>query len=243
MSDVVLSLAQLAGSTGRGVRVAVVDSGVHVGHPHVASVTGGAAIDEQGQLSGDFSDRLGHGTAVTAAIHEKAPDASILAVRIFDRSLSASGRALVEAIRWAAAERVHLINLSLGTQSEEHRAALQSAVAHASSLGAIVVAAAPEPGACWLPGALPGVVAVTLDWSCPRDQIAATIEESLGLNVSASGYPRPIPGVDSGRNLRGTSFPVANATGLLALLLEGRPAGSVDEIRRVLKGSDLRKTL
>jgi hypothetical protein len=37
--------------------------------------------------------------------------------------------------------------------------------------------------------------------------------------VRASGYPRPIPGVPPERNLKGISFAVANATGLLCLHL------------------------
>ena len=41
-------------------------------------------------------DRLGHGTAVAAAIKEKAPDAEIYAVKVFDRALSAS------VTRWCA---------------------------------------------------------------------------------------------------------------------------------------------
>jgi hypothetical protein len=39
--------------------------------------------------------------------------------------------------------------------------------------------------------------------------------------VRASGFPRPIPGVPPERNLKGLSFAVANATGLLAVALEG----------------------
>ena len=54
--------------TGRGVRVAVIDSGVNTTHPHVGEVAGGIAIDEQGIERADYLDRLGHGTAVTAAI-------------------------------------------------------------------------------------------------------------------------------------------------------------------------------
>ena len=74
--------------TGRGVRVAVIDSGVNATHPHVGEVAGGIAIDEQGVERADYLDRLGHGTAVTAAIREKAPDAELFAVKVFDRSLS-----------------------------------------------------------------------------------------------------------------------------------------------------------
>ena len=74
--------------TGRGVRVAVIDSGVHAAHPHIGSVAGGVAIDEDGREHEDYVDRLGHGTAVAAAIKEKAPDAELYVVKVFDRSLS-----------------------------------------------------------------------------------------------------------------------------------------------------------
>ncbi|NIR78361.1 MAG: hypothetical protein GWO00_08270, partial [Gemmatimonadetes bacterium] len=55
------------------IRVAVVDSGVNVPHPHLPGVAGGVAFDVEGRESGDWVDRLGHGTAAAAAIHEKAP--------------------------------------------------------------------------------------------------------------------------------------------------------------------------
>jgi hypothetical protein len=218
-----LSLAGLAGRTGRGVRVAVIDSGISAGHPHVGAVAGGVAFDHDGRRSDDVADRLGHGTAVAAAIREKAPDADLLVARVFDRSLATTGTALVAAIRWAAAERASIINLSLGTLNAAHRDALAAAVADAAVRQAIVVAAAPEAGKAWLPGALPGVVSVEEDWSCPRDQCVFSLDEQSRLRVRASGYPRPIPGVPVERNLRGRSFAVANATGLLALAIESPP--------------------
>ena len=217
-----LALADFAGRTGRGVRVAVIDSGVHATHPHVGGVSGGVAFDTDGREHEDVVDRLGHGTAVAAAIREKAPEAEILAVKVFDRSLSATGTALVRAIEWAAAHSAALVNLSLGTTNQHHRAALAEAVARASAAGAIVVAAAPEPSACWLPGALPGVVAVEVDWDCPRDACRVSAD---GLRLRASGYPRPIPGVSPERNLKGLSFAVANVTGLLALALDAAGPG------------------
>ena len=59
--------------------VAVIDSGVHAEHPHVGSVAGGVTIEPDGEAHADYLDRLGHGTAVTAAILDKAPDADIQA--------------------------------------------------------------------------------------------------------------------------------------------------------------------
>ena len=87
--------------TGRGVRVAIVDSGVHAAHPHVGGVSGGIAIDADGAEHEDFVDRLGHGTAVAAAIREGAPDAELFAVKVFDRTLSTNVRSLIAAIDWA----------------------------------------------------------------------------------------------------------------------------------------------
>ena len=83
-----------------------------------------------------------------------------------------------------------------------------------------LVAAGPQEGTRWLPGSLPGAVAVQLDWACPRDQARVIAADAgPGVTVAASGYPRPIPGVPPERNLKGVSFAVANVSGLLALHL------------------------
>ena len=223
------SLAHAAGRTGRGVRVAVIDSGIHAAHPHVLGIDGGVAIGEDGVIGADASDRLGHGTAVAAAIREKAPDAALVAVKVFDRELQTTGRALVAAIRWAIGARVALINLSLGTTNEEHERDLAAAVEDAARAGAVTVAAAPESDARWLPGALPGVIGVTADFACPRDACRIAIENDV-LRLTTSGYARPIPGIAPDRNLRGPSLAVANATGLLAVVAEGAPPGMGREL-------------
>src|SRR6188474_1623779 len=150
------------------MRVAVIDSGVHAGHPHVNGIAGGVGIDSEGGEHDDFVDRLGHGTAVTAVIREKVPTAEILAIKVFDRELAASGLALVAGSRWALRQGVQFINLSLGTLNPEHEPALAQVVAEAQDTGTILIAAGPEPGKDWLPGSLPGVWKVHLDWTLPR---------------------------------------------------------------------------
>lgn len=226
------SLSALAGKSGAGVRVAVIDTGVHADHPHVGGITGGIGIDQDGRATDDLQDRLGHGTAVAAAIREKASAVDLLAVKVFDRRLVTTGIALVEGMRWAVGQRVDVINLSLGTTNEAHRDVLVAAVAEAEAAGALVVAAAPQPDANWLPGALPGVVAVDVDWMCPRDECRVTVADDGKVTMRASGYPRPIPGVPVDQNVSGLSFAVANACGFIALMLEGRSdrrAGQVEE--------------
>lgn len=216
--------------TGRGVRIVVVDSGVHAAHPHVGGVAGGVGIDADGTTHDDFVDRLGHGTAVAAAIREKAPEADLWAVKVFDRRLAASMDALVAAIDWALTCHAHLINLSLGTANPAHERWLRDAVARARAAGAWIVAAGTQEGVRWLPGSLEGIVSVTLDWTQPRD--GCTLDVPIGSAgtvgatryARASGFPRPIPGVPPERNLKGSSFAVANTTGLLALAMQEPPA-------------------
>jgi subtilisin family serine protease len=233
MQRFTFSSASLPGRTGRGVRVAVVDSGIHAAHPHVQGISGGLAFHDHGGVTCDVVDRLGHGTAVAAAIREKAPGADLIAVKVFDRSLAATALVLANAIRWAS-QHVTLINLSLGTTNSQHEAALEAAVREALPRGTLIVAAAPHDDCRWLPGAIPGVIAVEADWDIDRNTCEVVPFGGDGLRLRASPYPRPIPGVPRERNLKGVSFAVANATGLLALVLQDRPVSSPDELVAML---------
>jgi hypothetical protein len=190
------------------MRIAVIDSGVHEGHPHVGLVAASVHITVDG-LGGDPVDRLGHGTAVAAAIREKSPEADLFSVKVFDRRLSANISAILRALVWCREEHMDLINLSLGTGNPEHRAPLIEALEG----NAIVISAADM-----LPGSLPGVVAVAADPGCHRHEF-----RHQGGVFFASPYPRPIPGVPESRNLQGTSFAVANMTGLAAHALISSP--------------------
>lgn len=203
----------------RIIRIAVIDSGVHAGHPHVGGVSGGIGVDEAGRAHHDYLDRLGHGTAVTAAIREKAPAAEIFAIKVFDRELAATGKALVAACQHAIENGAQILNLSLGTQNREHEAELERVVRRAHENGAIVIAAGEQGGVRWLPGVIRGVWPVMLDWAVPRDECRVSGCAAKELVLRASGFPRPIPGVPAERNLKGLSFAVANVTGLVAAAL------------------------
>ena len=203
-------------TTGTAVVVAVLDSGVHASHPHI----GEAAIAETASIDPAFEDtvdRLGHGTAVAAAILDLAPECRLIVGKIFDRSLTTNAQILARGIEWAAERGARLINLSLGTANTAHTKLLSDAVARATDAGAVVVSAREAKGVVWLPGALPGVVSVTANADLQRD----TVRVEKGVVVAAP-YPRSIPGVPKDRNLSGVSFAVANVTGHLARLLERR---------------------
>ncbi|WP_420449991.1 S8 family serine peptidase [Candidatus Palauibacter sp.] len=205
----------LRGRTGRGVSIAVIDSGAHPGHPHLGLLAGGIALTSDGNAHDDLTDRLGHGTAVTAAIQEKAPGARVHVARVFHDELATSARTLAKAIDWAGERGCRVANLSLGTPRQSRIEVLQPVVDRAVERGTLVIAAYSHEGQLQLPGSLPGALGVCLDWDLSRHEIR------IGRRVLyASGYPRPIPGVPPTRNLNGISFAVANATGMVALALE-----------------------
>ena len=197
--------------------VGVIDSGIHADHPHIGAVATGAAFDAEGDIHEDTADRLGHGTAVAAAIQDLAAAARVCPLKVFDRTLDTSVEALVAAIDWAALHRLPLLNLSLGTKDRSRAAALVDAVGRARAVGSIVVAAGSDRGIDWLPGTLDldGVLRVELDWTCPRGSHTVTGGPEAPV-FRTCGYPRSIPGVDPERNLKGLSFAVANVTGIAA---------------------------
>jgi subtilisin family serine protease len=230
-----LDSAPFAGRTGAGVRVAVIDSGIQAPHPHVPAVAGGASLvvdAERGAVAveeGAYADRIGHGTAVAAAIHEKAPGAQLLAVKVFRVKLATSAALLAAAIEHAAARGARILNLSLGTESDAHAALLETAVARARSAGGLVVAALESSGRPCYPGWLAGTAAVVADAACARDEIGVVRRDSRVV-FRASPLPRPIPGVPPERNLSGVSFAVANVSGFLARLFEGGEGLDVEAV-------------
>ena len=215
--------------TGKGVRVAVIDSGVNPNHPHVNGVAGGTAI---GCEDDSYLDVLGHGTAVLAAIKEKAPEAEFYAVKVYYRSLRTNFECLAGAFRWAIEHQMDVINMSLGTANNAYEAQMTSLIQLAEEAGTAVVAAVEMESLPAFPGSLPGVIGVGVDWECPRD--AFYFEASYPRpRWLASGYPRTLPGVHPLRNLYGVSFAVANMSGFVARAcqgVKGEPGTTIDRV-------------
>ena len=150
-----------AGATGKGITVAVIDTGIDVDHPDLVANISPDSIDIVTGDAETLNDANGHGThvsGITAAVkndigvHGVAFNATILAIRVdvFDIGLCPSPACVIEqldianALDYAVANGADVINLSLGQLdfpsgegALEYMAALQAAV----DSGAIVVAA------------------------------------------------------------------------------------------------------
>jgi hypothetical protein len=234
-SDAVLSLSPPSeGGPGRCVRVAVIDSGVNPRHPHICGLEGGICVAPDGVVtSGDYSDYLGHGTAVTAAIQEKAPEAKYFAIRLFQTSLRSTIDGLIGALEWAIEQKMDVVNLSLGTRNSFHAPRFEPLISRANEQGTLIVAAREANGELCYPGSLPGVINVGLDWEVPREtyQLEQLPE---GPIFFASGYPRSLPGMSRERNLHGISFAVANMCGFVIHACAAAETQSFDAISAAL---------
>ena len=117
------------GRTGRGVRVAVVDSGIDTEHPDlkgkvkesVEAVAEDGRIDFRPSTSGD---QAGHGTACAGIIASVAPDVELYSVKVLGPKASGSGDMFLVGLDYAIKQKFHVINLSLGTTKREFFAPL-----------------------------------------------------------------------------------------------------------------------
>ena len=101
----------LAGFTGKGKRVALIDSGVLRNHPDLAS----HIVDEVDFTGEGSEDRYGHGTMVALTLLHRAPDAEIVSVKAIDGSGRGGAGMLLRAMAWVTKRAdVAVVNMSLG---------------------------------------------------------------------------------------------------------------------------------
>jgi hypothetical protein len=220
-------------ATGKGVKIAVIDSGVNIRHPHIVSSSTFGVVLASDEAGASWEDQIGHGTAVMAAIQEKAPEAEYHAVKLFGPSLRSTARRLIEAIEWSIDNRMDLINLSLGTTNLDYKDELQTLVRKALDANSLIVSAHAAGDLPALPGVLEGVIGVDVDWELPRGQYRIKDESGKAVFV-ASGFPRGLPGLPQSKNLHGISFAVANMTGIIARAVETSQTKSYEGICKVL---------
>ena len=135
------------GRTGRGVRVAVVDSGIDTEHPDlkdkvkesVEAVAEDGRIDFRPSTSGD---QAGHGTACAGIIASVAPDVELYSVKVLGPKASGSGDMFLVGLDYAIKQKFEIINLSLGTTKRDFFAPLHDLLDRAYQSGCIVVSAA-----------------------------------------------------------------------------------------------------
>src|SRR3981081_833235 len=160
----------LATGTGKGGRIAILDSGIEIDHPNLVGISlldDLHVVDAGVQIEvkpGDGSDIYGHGTAVTGVIRRIAPDAQIGSIRVLGANLGSRTVIIREGVRQAIDRGYHILNCSFGCGLPEHIFQYKEWIDEAYLKGIHVVSACnnydfttPE----W-PGYFPSVVATTM---------------------------------------------------------------------------------
>jgi subtilisin len=228
---------ELGGATGRGVRVAVIDSGwdrsIH--DPRVLpGVSFVHPADDFAMARGDDDqDVLGHGTACADLILRIAPDARIIPVRVFGRVLETSPGTLQTALRWAIEAGVQVINVSLGTRLKGTLYPLYTACEIARQAGIVVVAAGDNARQWSYPAIFENVIGV--DAARFDSPWHFHYRPDDAMECVAWGVDHPVLWVGGERiPKQGTSFAAPNVAGIVALILERHPGATLEQVRDLL---------
>ncbi|MFJ3894734.1 S8 family peptidase [Streptomyces sp. NPDC090083] len=232
--------AALAGATGHGVRVCVVDSGIEGGHPRIGPVDGSWVVvkDADGlrvERTGP-DDPCGHGTACASIVRKVAPDCELHSVRVLGERFSGTGDILLEGLRWAVRQGFDLINMSLSTTRTRFAEDLHALTDEAYFNGSVIVAAAHNSPVESFPWRFASVISV-----------GSHGEDDSGLHLY---NPRPpveffAPGQNvevgwlGGSTIRttGNSFATPYITGLCARLLSASPRMTPFQLKSALYAS------
>ncbi len=235
--------------TGRGILVAVLDTGVTASHEALADriapggwdfVSGdGDPSDESFGLDEDgdglIDEGAGHGTMVAGLVHLAAPDAQILPVRVLDDEGRGSVFNVAKGIRHAAQQGAQVINLSLGLQ--QHTFVIQDQILWANENGIAIIAAAgnlAEEQPAYYPAIDPQTLSVAaLDSS---DVKASFSNWHRSVDISAPGVGILAPYRDGGYAIgAGTSFSVPFISAQCSWILEENGTLPLVELYRVVR--------
>jgi subtilisin family serine protease len=235
----------LAGATGEGVTAAVLDTGIDVTHPDLDGVVirsvevvqrpALSVLEMAPTLSGKELDPVGHGTACAGIIHEVAPKAKLVSVRVIGAGAAGTGEQFVHGLQWVLERepRARVVNLSLGTVQERFATPLRRLVDRAYWDDIVLVAAGNNMGAVSYPAQFASLIAV--DNESFHDPLAFKYRRGHPLELVARGIYVKAPKAGGGYQLwTGTSFACPHVTGLVARLLSINPHLTAFQIKTLL---------
>ncbi len=228
--------------TGRGVKIAVLDSGIESAHPALngLKLTDDVMITSQGLqfacVPGEGHDVFGHGTAVAGIIRRLAPEAEIGSFRVLGNELDSRTALICEAAFEALDRGYDILNCSFGCRFKQHALQYKAWIDAAYLKGVHVVAASNNPESTrpeW-PGHFSSVITVSTART-PSPTCLFYRQGSL-VEFAASGMNLEVPWKDASRKtVSGSSYAAPHVTALLARLLSRSPGLPPAQAKAILQ--------
>jgi subtilisin len=229
------------GSTGEGVKVAILDSGIDADHPWVGSVQGAVAVDFDPDAPGyvrfteePHEDLYGHGTACAGIVRRLAPACEIHSVRVLGSKLTGKGFVFAAGLRWALRNDMRVINLSLSTGKRDYYAIFHRIADEAAFRRTMLVCAINNMPGPSFPAEYSSVFSVA-SHDDVGDPFAFDANPNPPAEWGAPGIDIEVPWLD-GKTIvaTGNSFAAPHITGILTLILAKHPELTTFQAKTIL---------
>ncbi|MDH4102286.1 MAG: S8 family serine peptidase [Thermoleophilia bacterium] len=228
----------LGGSTGKGARVCILDSGVEAGHPRVGDLESAVVISigeneeviAEEDTEGDVS---GHGTACAGIVRTLAPECSISSVRVLGSTFTGSGSILLGGLRYAVEQGFDVINMSLSTTKKPFASVLHELADNAYFKRTVLVASAHNMPVESYPWRFSSVISVGSHEE--DDSLAFFANPNPPVEFFGRGVNVEVPWL-GGRSLKvsGNSFATPHLSAICALILAKHPELTPFQLKSVL---------
>jgi subtilisin len=226
------------GSTGKRVRVCILDSGIEADHPMVGDLAGAVAVevgegDEISVVEDVEGDLCGHGTACAGIVRSLAPDCELFSVRVLGAGFTGSGSALLGGLRWAVEQGFGVINMSLSTTKSQFAGLLHEIADRAYFKRTVLVASAHNMPVESYPWRFSSVISVgsheepgALTFYYNPDPPVEFFARGVDVEVAWLGRTQA--------RSTGNSFATPHVSGICALILGKHPELTPFQLKNVL---------
>jgi len=227
------------GGTGKGVKVAVIDSGIEAGHEAVGErISGYVSISEGSDgLVYDMEpheDVYGHGTACAGIIRAVAPECELYSVRVLGPMLTGRGAIFAAGLRWAIENGMHICNLSLGTTKRDFFALLHELADMAYFRNVLLVTAANNMPILSFPSMYASVISVASHNL--KDPYLFYYNPNPPVEFGAPGMDVRVPWVNGQWiTATGNSFAAPHITGIATKILSKHPGLTAFQMKVILR--------
>jgi subtilisin family serine protease len=227
------------GSTGKGVKVGVVDSGIDANHPAIGGhVSGYVAVVEEGDATRfriePHEDSSGHGTACAGIIRSVAPECELHSVKVLGPGALGRGAIFIAGIRWAIDNGMQVVNLSLGTTRKDFYPMLHEVADLAYFRNVVLVAAANNLPIPSFPSLYASVISVASHGI--QDPMVFYYNPRPPVEFGALGIDVRVAWLDGDwLTASGNSFAAPHISGTVARILAKHPYLTLFQVKTVLR--------